>query len=266
MAHRLQDKQPSVDLPRIFWCATGPLTSMPLHAAGDYSKIGLEHRAYGYAVSSYIPTLTTLLRASANHDFNFNGVLAVSGSSALPGTIQEIDEIEKQMGSSLITRLDATDRTKEAVLEQMGKRGWIHLAGPGIHNRLDPLKSSFILHDGELQLSDIMRKPIKHGGLAFLSADNTATGHEDLPDEAIHLAAGMLSAGYSSVVGTMWSIQDNDAPVVAGEFYSRVIDKEKGTGDVRKSAWALHEATAKLRDKVGEKYFARWVPFIHMGL
>jgi hypothetical protein len=44
-----------------------------------------------------------------------------------------------------------------------------------------------------------------------------------------------------------------------------VIDKDKGTGDVRKAAWALHEATAKLREQVGEKNLLRWVPFIHMG-
>jgi CHAT domain-containing protein len=239
---------------------------MPLHATGDYKREGLEHRAYGFAVSSYIPTVASLLRASQKVNDVFNGVLAVSESSTLPGTIREIDAVVNQLGSNMVTGLNNENASKSTVLDGMVKRSWIHLACHGIQNKEDPLKSSFQLHDGDLELSDIMRKSFDHGGLAFLSACQTATGHDELPDEAIHLAAGMLSAGYSSIIGTMWSIQDEDAPLVASEFYSRVIDKDKGTGDVRKSAWALHEATAKLREEVGEKELIRWVPFIHMGV
>jgi CHAT domain-containing protein len=117
-----------------------------------------------------------------------------------------------------------------------------------------------------LKLADIMLKSLKSRRLAFLSACETATGHNRLPDEAIHLAAGMLSAGYSSVVGTMWSIRDSDGPTVAKEFYSFVMNEEHDTGSVQKFASALHQAIAKLRETVGERSFVRWVPFIHMGL
>src|ERR1700733_6751721 len=41
----------------------------------------------------------------------------------------------------------------------------------------------------------------------------TAKGDSKLPEEAIHLAAGMLMVRYGSVVGTMWSIRDDDAPI-----------------------------------------------------
>ncbi|KAI0311356.1 hypothetical protein OF83DRAFT_1151312 [Amylostereum chailletii] len=74
----------------------------------------------------------------------------------------------------------------------------------------------------------------------------------------------MLMAGYPSVVATMWSIMDKDAPVIAEEFYLRLM---KDGGDGRsKVAYALHAAVKRLRDEVGEKNFVQWVPFIHIGV
>lgn len=239
---------------------------MPLHAAGDYTMDGLEHRAYNFAVSSYIPTLMTLLQSSDNKPGDFRGIFAVSESSTLPGTIREIDGIEEHVGITKFTRLNNEIATKTAVLNGMAEHSWIHLACHAVQNQGDPLKSCFKLHGGNLELREIMHKSFKHGGLAFLSACQTATGHDDLPEEAIHLAAGMLSAGYSTVLATMWSIQDEDAPSVAKDVYSRLIDKVTGAADARRAAWALHEATANLREKIGETNVARWVPFIHMGV
>ncbi|KDN40552.1 hypothetical protein RSAG8_08024, partial [Rhizoctonia solani AG-8 WAC10335] len=100
-------------------------------------------------------------------------------------------------------------------------------------------------------------------GLAFLSACQTATGDEMLPDEAIHLASGMLMAGYRSVIATMWSVGDNDAPVVADHVYAQLMkDGKIGNGEAGR---ALHYAVAALREKVGEKEFGSWVPYIHIG-
>ncbi|KAG6371176.1 hypothetical protein JVT61DRAFT_9798 [Boletus reticuloceps] len=99
------------------------------------------------------------------------------------------------------------------------------------------------------------------GGLAFLSACQTATGDEDLTDEAVHIAAGMLFAGYGGVVGTMWSISDRIAPVVPRDVYEYLF--RNGTRpDYREAARALHEAIGDLRDN-GEVSFNEWVPFIH---
>jgi CHAT domain-containing protein len=42
--------------------------------------------------------------------------------------------------------------------------------------------------------------------LAFLSACETAKGDEGTPDEAMHLAAAVLFAGFRGVVATMWFV------------------------------------------------------------
>ena len=109
-----------------------------------------------------------------------------------------------------------------------------------------------------------MKQSFSHTELAVLSACQTAKGDSELPEEAIHLAAGMQMAGYRSVVATMWSIQDDDAPILAEMFYKYLI--EEAGGDSSRAAYALHHAVGHLRKVRGENKFASWVPFIHLGV
>ena len=73
-----------------------------------------------------------------------------------------------------------------------------------------------------LRVPDIIALLRPHGKLAFLSACQTAKGDEDLSDEAIHIAAGMLFVG--------WSISDKLAPEVAKDMYEQLSQKWYHTG------------------------------------
>ncbi|KAI0319911.1 TPR-like protein [Amylostereum chailletii] len=257
----------SGDIPHITWCTTGPLGFLPLHAAGLYDRPG-GPKVYDLVVSSYTPTLSALLEAKRHvgRASPTPSILAVSqpgtpGQSSLPGTIAEIAAIKERVGN-LGLYLDREEATKESVLKAMAEHSWIHLACHAHQHTEDPTKSAFILHNSRLELIDIMKKSFTHTELAVLSACQTATGDEMLLEEAVHLAAGMLMAGYRSVVATMWSIKDKDAPVVAEEFYLQLMKEGGG----RKVAYALHDAVKRLRNEVGEQAFDRWVPFIHIGM
>lgn len=162
--------------------------------------------------------------------------------------------------------LNDKEATIGAVLNEMEQYGWCHLACHGIQHREDPTKSAFALQDGMLDLAAIMSKSFRSAEMAFLSACQTATGDEKRPEEAVHLAAGMLMAGYRTVFATMWSIGDRDAPVIAKEVYTRLM--ESGGAEEQKwpAAYALHAAVDVLREKVGEQEFVKWVPFIHVGV
>ena len=146
----------------------------------------------------------------------------------------------------------------------MEECSWIHLACHAMQDTINPLESAFYLHGGTLQLAAITQKQLKHAELAFLSACQTATGERSLSEEAVHLAAGMLMAGYRTVIATMWSIGDADAPLIAEEIYGRLFAGE--APDARRAALAVHKATERLRAKVGVKEFSRWVPYIHIGI
>jgi CHAT domain-containing protein len=88
-----------------------------------------------------------------------------------------------------------------------------------------------------------------------------------MSEEAVHLAGGMLAAGYRSVIATMWSIKDNDAPLIAGEVYRYLVSGPEP--DSTRAAHALHHAVKRLREQVdesGQSSFLSWVPFIHVGI
>ena len=73
-----------------------------------------------------------------------------------------------------------------------------------------------------------MQQQISNPDLAFLSARQTSKGDFRLSEEVVHLAAGMLAAGYRGVVSTMWDISDIHGPEFATEFYKYLLT-EKGS-------------------------------------
>ncbi|KAJ1309464.1 hypothetical protein OPQ81_006240 [Rhizoctonia solani] len=253
--------------PHIIWCPTGSLSFLPLHAAGDYDQPG--SRIFDYVISSYTPTVTALLVSTPSILTHASRVLAVGqaktpGCAPLPGTTRELEYLKVHTQNQVeYSQLTDDQATTAAVLDAMEQHDWVHLACHAHQNVVDATKSGFHLHDGTLDLASITRRSFKNKGLAFLSACQTATGDEKLPDEAVHLASGMLMAGYPSVIATMWSVVDADAPFVADKVYAKLMKEGRvGNGEAGK---ALHQAVSALRDKVGEKQFARWVPYIHIG-
>ncbi|KEP45287.1 aromatic di-alanine and TPR containing protein, partial [Rhizoctonia solani 123E] len=249
------DQVPTEPLPHITWCPTGSLSFLPLHAAGDYSQP--RSRIFDYVVSSYTPTLTALLARTSHSITQDYRVLAIGqastpGHSPLPGTTQELARVKAHTDTKMeYSQLTNDQATTNVVLEAMEQHDWVHLACHAHQNVNNPTKSGFFLHDGTLDLSAINQRSFKNKGLAFLSACETATGDEKLPDEAIHLASGMLMAGYPSVIATMWSVVDADAPFVADKVYAQLMkDMKIGNGEAGR---ALHYAVAGLREKVGER-------------
>ncbi|THU76342.1 hypothetical protein K435DRAFT_705005, partial [Dendrothele bispora CBS 962.96] len=262
-------------LPHITWCATGALAFLPLHAAGIYNNPTKNVNISDFAVSPYTTTLTAMLGSGSQPKLDpmvVHSVLVISqpstpGYSNLPGTLEEAEVIQRHASHSChLTREQAT---VGAVLGEMGKHDIIHLACHGIQDMKKPLDSAFALYDGRLELNRLMRLSLKNAELAFLSACQTATGDKRLPEEAVHLAAGMLAIGYPSVIATMWSIGDNDAPLIADKVYENLLgchDDSQSQKAKLNSAYALHEAVKHLREKVGEMNFVKWVPFVHFGV
>jgi CHAT domain-containing protein len=98
--------------------------------------------------------------------------------------------------------------------------------------------------------------------LAYLSACETATGSPLLADESVHLAAAMLLLGYRHVVGTLWSVHDATAPLIAGAFYETLPTGRDVTP--LPAARALHDAVARLRAHRPADPLL-WAPYLHIG-
>ncbi|KAF8214781.1 CHAT domain-containing protein [Mycena galopus ATCC 62051] len=260
---------------RIWWCPTGPLAFLPLHAAGLYG----EQEAFGsklsdFFISSYTPSLVALIqafRAKAKCPDPFE-VLAVAQPSALgqgylPGTRDEVTRIKDlALGRFPVICLEQDMATVERVQYYMKTSRWVHFACHGVQDSFNPTSSALLVaRSSRLTLSSIIQLSLPQAELAFLSACQTATGAQDLQDEAVHLTAGMLLAGYRGVIGTMWTIMDKDAPKVATDVYAHLF--QTSPPDSTRAAEALHLAVRKLREESGgTKSFFHWVPFIHVGI
>lgn len=189
---------------------------------------------------------------------------STDGQIRLPFVRKEMESIRKWTSSSPFVDLHEADGTVEDVLAKMSISDWVHFACHAMQDRINPLDSGlFLAHSRRLTLSDIIQLSRPRGGLAFLSACQTAMGDEQLSEEAIHLAAGMLLAGYKGVIATMWSIIDNDAPKITEDVYKSLFQDGK-VPDSGRAAEALHHAIERLRESGAP--FLSWVPFIHVGL
>jgi CHAT domain-containing protein len=194
----------------------------------------------------------------------------------IPGTTVEVRAIERVLANHNVQHLclESDNATINQVKSKMDTHSCIHFACHATQDTTKPLQSGFYVHDGRLELSEIIKKQLIGADLAFLSACQTSTGNEQLSEEAVHLAGGMLAAGYRGVVATMWSIGDRYAPGIAEDFYKHLIshgtDDKKGLKGMSSdgAARALHYATQQVRKTLddSESSLLTWVPYVHFGL
>jgi len=253
---------------RIWWCPTADFTLLPLHAAGPYAQKG--HNLSHFYVSSYTSTLAVLIRARQQvpRDACIPHFVAIGQGSPdegteLPRVAAELGDVANRVAPTLpFTSLADSRATVQQALDALSQHQWVHLACHGMPNREKPFESSFAMRDGPLMITDIIRPQLKKPEFAFLSACHTTVGHASSPDEAIHLAAAIQFSGFRSVIGSMWSVDDEVAGQLVSAFYDHMLDGS-GVYDCTRAAVALHEAVKKLRKKIP---LERLIVFIHIGV
>lgn len=256
---------------RIWWCPMGAASRLPLHAAGPYKRGELN--LPDLFVSSYTPTLGAIIRArqsklaSPARQTSVRKILVVGQSNTpnerpLPNVVEEIKSIQNIAQEASI--LQSSEATKEAVLDGMQECNWLHVACHGHHHRRQPFLSHFSLHNGPITLLDLISKDLPQAELAVLSACHSARVSEVLPDESLHPAAGMLFAGFKSVIGTMWAFDDGLGSPLAGEFYKRMLDGKK---DYTDAAVVLAQSFRAIMKKDPKSVsFMQYINVVHYGV
>ena len=166
-----------------------------------------------YMISSYTPTLRSLLVPPpivTAVPFSMLAAIqptSVEGQIPLLQTYEELRKIERHVPTASLIKLGsrgAPPSNVETVLGHLPHVSIAHFACHGTQEFADPLASALLLHDGRLDITRIMKLALPNASLAFLSACETAQGDIQSLDEAMHIAATMLFAGFRGVVGTMW--------------------------------------------------------------
>ncbi|MFC9680260.1 CHAT domain-containing protein [Streptomyces sp. NPDC056948] len=260
------------DWPRLWWCPTGALTLLPLHAAGHHEgpQDGPRRTVVDRVVSSYTPTLRALLearlRAPEASDSAPDGRMLLVAMSQTPGqeplqaVRQDIDVLTSLLPDRL-TLLENADATWDAVKSGLPEHRWTQFSCHGDQNVMDPLAGGLTLFDKILTVGDL--SALSHRGeFVFLSACKSAVGSPRMPDEALTMAAVLHYTGYRHVIAALWSIADDAAADVARLVYRELVFE--GVPHPEKAAHALHTAVLRLREDTGLPA-SSWIPFTHTG-
>jgi CHAT domain-containing protein len=200
----------------MWWCVTGELSFLPIHAAGTYNTKNAAC-ASDYFVSSYIPTLHSLIKARDAwvpiRRSDLTGLVICeeesysSSTKYLPEAAKEARIVRECFESAhaqvLNTMSTQTMRAELFSLLKNTPAHVLHLACHGIQST-DPLSSAIMLHDEPLTIENIMQLKLPQATVAYLSACQTAKGDQNAPDQAVHIAASMLFCGFRSILGTLW--------------------------------------------------------------
>ncbi|KAG1796582.1 CHAT domain-containing protein, partial [Suillus variegatus] len=257
---------------RIWWCPTSLFNFLPLHAAGEYRARG-KSVSQQY-ISSYTPSLTALIKARASHDKLPSVPFVAIGQDCPAGASFTLDAVEPELElvrtllppppTISFSKITSVDATKSRTLRALRDNTWFHLACHGTQKIDEPFKSAFLMRDEPLSLLDIIQTDLSQHEFAFLSACETAVGVFSMPDEVIHLAAGLQFAGVNSIVGTMWKVTDSTVQHLVEAFYKNM--RGDGPMNSKRAAWALHRAVQSLAcDKDIPMTLDQRIVFVHIG-
>jgi CHAT domain-containing protein/Tfp pilus assembly protein PilF len=218
---------------------------------------------------AFLPTAAVLLRDSAP-TVSPKTLLAMAPSRSrlrhAPEEVRTIDAMFRPHSQVLI----GTQATESKFKSLAGNYAVVHLATHGHFNRLNPLMSGVELEadgaeDGLLQVHEVLGLHLS-ADLVTLSACDTALGSgffAEVPagDELVGMTRAFLSAGSTSVMATLWEVDDLSSVRLMQRFYAHLSQPNAGADKALALARAQREFRAN--DQLSHPYF--WAPFIVVG-
>jgi CHAT domain-containing protein/Tfp pilus assembly protein PilF len=218
---------------------------------------------------AYLPAAAALLREPSGLD-TVRSLLAVAPSRGglrhAPEEARAVDALFRPNSRTLIGGEATEGRFKQLA----GDFRMLHLATHGYFNKASPLLSGLEFEadrddDGMLRVHEILDLRL-HADLVTLSACDTALGSgyfAELPtgDEFVGLNRAFLAAGSTSVMATLWQVDDRASVALMKQFYGRLSE----SGDDRNAASALAFAQRSLRrtPQLGHPYY--WAAYVVVG-
>ena len=154
------------------------------------------------------------------------GQANAAGESELPSMGPELDNIRDRIDSlTIFTRIDGEASCVSRVVDELGQNEWAHFACHGLPNPTQPFDFTFAMHDEHFTIQWIIGHDLKNPEFAYLSVCHTTVGDKESLDEVIHLASAMQFAGFHSIIGTMWTVDDGEMTKIMSPFYKHMVDE-----------------------------------------
>jgi hypothetical protein len=184
----------------------------------------------------------------------------------LPGTAVEvrgIAELIKANGGSPDVRLGIDASRNKFLQTDLRKYRFIHFATHGLLPVDSGLREPALLFSftGDplemfLQLSQILNLQLS-SEMVVLSACNTGSGKLSKAEGVYNMGRAFMAAGASSVVVSMWEVDDESTAKFMGQLYRSILSGET------KSVALMHARQALIRQGYDQPFY--WAPFILMG-
>lgn len=228
----------------------GVLHHVPFHALVEEDGGFLGDRVtVSYAPSASVYAMCRLRERRATYGALVMGV-PDEGSPAVAEEVRAVADLLP--GSELAMGADATEHR----LRTVGRdRRYVHLATHGLFREDNPMFSSIQLGDSRLTLLDLYHLEL-NADLVVLSGCGTGLNVVRNGDELIGLTRGLLYAGASSVVVSLWDVHDRWTAELMTTFY-RHLQREP------RRAVALRRTLREIRQKMPHPFY--WAPFILVG-
>lgn len=239
---------------RIWWCPTGPLAALPLHAAGHHTRPG-GPALLDNVVSSYTPTISALLQSS-ERVVEPRGSLAVAARQSFERPdLPAVDEEAEEFLRCIPDAMPLSPARVADVLERLPGSHWVHFA-------CHADASGLAVTDGTVSLEQIADLHLADAEFCYLSACSTAAPDPRAYDESVHLAALLHLQSFVHVVGTLWEVDSDKALQAAREVYRTLT--EHGAPDSTLAAQAVHNAAQALRREAPRDVDV-WSSLLHIG-
>lgn len=236
----------------------GLLWYLPLEVLPDENgEYFLAKKEVSYLSSSDILRLFKKQALPSKDADRFVAFGAPAGAN-LPLSEQEVKTIGKFFpGSKVFTGEEAT---KERFLKEVPGADILHIATHSSLNRQDVNNSYIRLagKDGDLFLSDIYGIRLKGSSLAVLSSCESALGEENPGREFASLANAFGIAGASSVIASLWEVEDTSTALLFTQFYENLREGKTISASLRAAKLGLLK-----NPKTAHPFF--WGGFVLLG-
>ena len=227
----------------------GLLHRVPFHAFFDGESYLIDRFEVSYAPSA---TVFSLCQKQVTRSMDRAVVMSVA-DPLIPNVAEEARAVASHLPGAEV--LADEGATTSAIRENAPGCGILHLACHGMFRADNPMFSSLRLHDGWLTASDVLQLDLD-GAIVTLSACESARNQVLAGDELVGLARGFLGAGASTLVASLWLVQDETTSWMMEDWYARLRD---GAG----RAAALRDAQLALKERCSHPYY--WAPFVLIG-
>jgi CHAT domain-containing protein len=190
----------------------GPAHGVPFHALFDGQRHLIERAEVWTSPSSSLFELCAQRVAPTTPQ---PLVIGYSGGR-LPFILDEARSVSGLLGGSCYLEEQATC---EVVMAEASHRGILHLAAHGEARLDNPGFAHLSLADGQLEMSDVLTLRLD-GALVTLSGCETGRSAVVGGDELVGLSRGFLFAGASTLVQSLWRVEDASTGQLMKQFYS----------------------------------------------